>query len=370
MPGHPGHEQRRRERQPQRRRDQVRAGRQALPVHGRPGPPRLAAEPAERPLPHRPPASTTRSAGRRPTTPTSSGVILRLNEDGTTPADNPFFAAGAAMGGEVGANIQKIYLLRPPQRLRHGLRPGLRRSLGDRERRRRLQRAQPRHPGHERRLDPARRARSAGVADFKFIETTQFGSALQQVRYPPTRVAYTARAGAVADVHAARRRLRRSRVQLEVRDRPGGHDVRVAATRSARSTTARSGSARRAASSRSAATAAASTACKLTPDRLHVDVSADPRLADRVADNLFRAQKFDGTESETLQIGTGFGTTTEHRARARRQPLRRLDHRQRDLQDQPAGAVTRGRGRSGAGDRAGAASSVSATTRATRRGRG
>jgi hypothetical protein len=47
----------------------------------------------------------------------------------------------------------------------------------------------------------------------------------------------------------------------------------------------------------------------LTTDRLHVDVSADPRLADRVADNLFRAQKFDGTESETLQIGTGFGTT-------------------------------------------------------------
>src|SRR3954447_25672850 len=29
-----------------------------------------------------------------------SGVILRLNEDGTAPPDNPFFAAGAAMGGE------------------------------------------------------------------------------------------------------------------------------------------------------------------------------------------------------------------------------------------------------------------------------
>src|SRR5437764_899331 len=28
-------------------------------------------------------------------------------------------------------------------------------------------------------------------ADWKFIETTQFGSALQQVRYPPTRAAYT-----------------------------------------------------------------------------------------------------------------------------------------------------------------------------------
>ena len=48
----------------------------------------------------------------------------------------------------------------------------------------------------------------------------------------------------------------------------------------------------------------------MTPDRLHVDVSADARLADRVADNLFREQKFDGTESETLIIGKGFGTTT------------------------------------------------------------
>jgi hypothetical protein len=49
----------------------------------------------------------------------------------------------------------------------------------------------------------------------------------------------------------------------------------------------------------------------MTPDRMHVDVSADPRLADRVADNVFRPQKFDGTESETLQIGTGFGITPD-----------------------------------------------------------
>src|SRR5207244_3463112 len=50
---------------------------------------------------------------------------------------------------------------------------------------------------------------------------------------------------------------------------------------------------------------------RLTADRLHVDVSADPRLADFVADNLFRAQKFDGTESETLQVGRGFGITPD-----------------------------------------------------------
>jgi len=38
-----------------------------------------------------------------------TGVILRLNDDGSAPASNPFFGAGQKMGGEVGSNIQKIY---------------------------------------------------------------------------------------------------------------------------------------------------------------------------------------------------------------------------------------------------------------------
>jgi glucose/arabinose dehydrogenase len=38
-----------------------------------------------------------------------AGVILRLNPDGSAPSDNPFFAAGAALGGEVGANLQKTF---------------------------------------------------------------------------------------------------------------------------------------------------------------------------------------------------------------------------------------------------------------------
>jgi glucose/arabinose dehydrogenase len=38
-----------------------------------------------------------------------TGVIVRLNDDGTVPSDNPFFDAGAAIGGEVGANVQKIF---------------------------------------------------------------------------------------------------------------------------------------------------------------------------------------------------------------------------------------------------------------------
>jgi len=46
-----------------------------------------------------------------------TGVILRLNDDGSTPADNPFYVAGAqvgarlggSLGAEVGANLQRVF---------------------------------------------------------------------------------------------------------------------------------------------------------------------------------------------------------------------------------------------------------------------
>jgi glucose/arabinose dehydrogenase len=38
-----------------------------------------------------------------------AGVILRLEDDGSTPTDNPFFEAGSDIGGEAGANIQKVF---------------------------------------------------------------------------------------------------------------------------------------------------------------------------------------------------------------------------------------------------------------------
>jgi glucose/arabinose dehydrogenase len=38
-----------------------------------------------------------------------SGVILRLNDNGTTPTDNPFFVEGAARGGETGEVLQKVF---------------------------------------------------------------------------------------------------------------------------------------------------------------------------------------------------------------------------------------------------------------------
>jgi aldose sugar dehydrogenase len=64
---------------------------------------------------------------------------------------------------------------------------------------------------------------------------------------------------------------------------------------------------------------------RLTPDRLHLDLSADPRLADHVADNgIFpppvgtpagtAGYKYTGQESESLLIGQNFGVTTDIRS--------------------------------------------------------
>ncbi len=38
-----------------------------------------------------------------------TGVILRLEDDGSTPRDNPFYKAGRVRGGEAGANLQKVF---------------------------------------------------------------------------------------------------------------------------------------------------------------------------------------------------------------------------------------------------------------------
>ncbi len=47
--------------------------------------------------------------GPQPDTAHATGVIFRLNDDGSTPTDNPFYRAGALRGGEVGATLQKVF---------------------------------------------------------------------------------------------------------------------------------------------------------------------------------------------------------------------------------------------------------------------
>jgi glucose/arabinose dehydrogenase len=238
-----------------------------------------------------------------------TGVILRLNTDGSAPSDNPFFSAGAALGGEVGANIQRIYSYGHRNGFGMAFDPQTG-SLWETENAddamSELNRATPGMNGGWIQLaGPLSRFK-----DFKLIETTLFGSAIQQVRYPPTRVAYTAGL-------AQSRMFMLPGAHYEDPDLSWKYEIGPAGTTFVTGNalgaeyngTLWMGSAR--GFSQVGGNGGSIYRFKMTADRLHVDVSADPRLADRVADNLFRAQKFDGTESETLQIGKGFGTTTD-----------------------------------------------------------
>ena len=226
------------------------------------------------------------------------------------PADNPFFAAGAAMGGEVGANIQKIFSYGHRNGFGMAFDPysgGLWETENADDAFSELNRVDARD---ERRLDPDRRAAQ-----------------------PPRRL-QAHRDDAVRQRHAAgalsadARRLHRRRWPCRgcscCRARSTSIPSSAGSTRSVRRARRSSAGTRSGpeyngtlwiGSARSfqqvGGTGGSLYRFRLTADRLHVDVSADPRLADRVADNLFRATKFDGTESETLIVGQGFGTTTD-----------------------------------------------------------
>jgi glucose/arabinose dehydrogenase len=240
-----------------------------------------------------------------------TGVILRLNDDGSTPEDNPFFAAGAAMGGEVGANIQKIFAYG----LRNGFGMAFDPESGDLWEQENgddsfseLNRVEPGfNSGWVQIMGPPGRIRQ-----FKRIETTvtpdppdpfattYFG--LQQLRWSPENIADSAaeaRArlfmlpgahysspefswkfevapGAIGFV-SGRRLGREFQGDLFVAGaRPfleGGHLFHF----------------------------------DLTANRRGV-ATEDPRLRDRVADNL---HKWEITESESLLIGRNFGIGTD-----------------------------------------------------------
>jgi glucose/arabinose dehydrogenase len=238
-----------------------------------------------------------------------TGIILRLNEDGTTPADNPFFAAGAGIGGEAGANIQKIFSYGHRNGFGMAFDP-MSGNLWETENAddafSELNRIVPGMNGGWIQLaGPLSR-----IAEFKQIETTLFGSSIQQVRYPPTRVAYTAALALSRMFMLPGAFYRDPEFSWKYEIGPAGTTfVSGNALGAAYNGTLWIGSAR--SFQQVGGNGGSLYRMRLTADRLHVDVSADPRLADLVADNLFRAQKFDGTESETLQIGRGFGTTPD-----------------------------------------------------------
>ena len=238
-----------------------------------------------------------------------SGVILRLNPDGTIPPDNPFFAVGAATGGEVGENLQRVFS--------YGHRNGFGMAFdpitgalwetenGD-DSFSELNRIVPgMNGGWIQAAGPLSR-----LAQFKSIETTLFNSSLQQRRYPPTRIAYTGTLARSRMLMLPGAVYRDPEFSWVFEIGPAGTAfVAGTALGAEYAGTLWIGSAR--AFQQVGGTGGSLYRFRLTADRLAVDTSADARIADRVADNLFRPQKFEGTESESLIIGRGFGTTPD-----------------------------------------------------------
>ena len=117
-----------------------------------------------------------------------SGVILRLNADGSTPRDNPFYRAGERRGGEAGANLQKVFA--------YGVRNGFGLAVDPRtgdlwdaqngdDSFSEINRVTPgSNLGWIQVMGPLDR-----IAEFKAIETSEAFLGLQQLRWLPTNLA-------------------------------------------------------------------------------------------------------------------------------------------------------------------------------------
>lgn len=132
--------------------------------------------------------------GPRPDDAHFTGVILRLNDDGSTPTDNPFFSAGASIGGEEGENIQKVFAYGVRNSFGMAFDP-LSGNLWDQENGEdaydELNLVEPgMNSGWIQIIGPADR-----VPDYKLIETTALHHEdfpnLQQFRWGPERIADT-----------------------------------------------------------------------------------------------------------------------------------------------------------------------------------
>lgn len=119
-----------------------------------------------------------------------TGVILRLNPDGSTPADNPFFSAGASRGGEAGANLQKVFA--------YGIRNGF--GMAFHPKSGTLWEAQNGDDTFTEinRVDAGANlgwvqimGPLARLSEYKAIETSQRFFGLQQIRWSPTNIADT-----------------------------------------------------------------------------------------------------------------------------------------------------------------------------------
>jgi glucose/arabinose dehydrogenase len=230
-----------------------------------------------------------------------TGVIVRLNDDGTAPTDNPFYDAGAAIGGEVGANIQKIYAY------------GIRNSYGMNfdpisgdlwenengdDTFSELNRVEPgMNSGWVQIMGPSSR-----VAQFKEIETSEQFFGLQQIRWPPTNIADT-------PAEALSRLFMLPGAHFSDPEFSWKFEVAPAALGfvSGRALGPQYNGDLFMGGARDFLFSGHIFRFQVTGNRRQVGVD-DPRIEDRVADNL---GKFEATESESLVWGQNFGLTTD-----------------------------------------------------------
>jgi len=230
-----------------------------------------------------------------------TGVIVRLNDDGTTPADNPFFGAGAAIGGEVGANIQRIYAY--GVRNSYGLNfdpvsGDLWQSENGDDTFSELNRVEPgMNSGWPQIMGPLDR-----LAEYKAIETTPPFVGLQQNRWPPANIADTPEEALGRLVTFPGSHFSDPEFSWKFEVAPAGLGfVSGRALGPQYDGDLFSGGAR------NFLEGGHIFRFDLTGNRRKVGVD-DPRIEDRVADNL---AKFEITESESLLFGTDFGLTTD-----------------------------------------------------------
>ena len=243
-----------------------------------------------------------------------TGVILRLNPDGTSAARQPVLQGRRRARRPGRGEPQEDLRLRPAQRLRHGVRPVQRRPLGAGERRRLLLGDQPRRARLQLRLDagdgPARARRPVqGDRDDPRAEPARPERARRLLRPP---------AGPLGpDQHRRQRRGTPTTAcsssparSSPIRSWPGStRSPRAASTSSPTKELGKDykgdlfvGSAR------GALRGGNLFRLKIEDNRKKVDVSDDRRLKDRVADNL---GKYEITESESLLFGENFGVTPD-----------------------------------------------------------
>jgi len=230
-----------------------------------------------------------------------TGVVLRLNSDGSAPSDNPFFSAGATMGGEVGANIQKIFSYGHRNSFGMTVDPvsgGVWLQENGDDTFSELSRVRPGlNGGWIQIAGPVDR-----IGQYKEIETTFAAQALQQLRWPPTNIADSPGEALARLFMLPGAQYRDPEFSWKWEVAPGGMGFVI-------------GGGLGPEFQNDLFMGAATPALEggylfhfnLTGNRNKIAVD-DPRLADRVADNL---AKHEITESESLLIGRNFGAVTD-----------------------------------------------------------